>query len=85
MTARAAGRGTYDKGYKDGWNARAEGARHMRREAKVYKGQYAIGYEHGWHDGEGRGQTLAQHQRHPSPPAPKSWESYEKEGDRLPA
>ena len=75
---------TYDKGYRDGWNHRANGEPKLRSNAKRMRGVYGIGYAHGWHDGEGRRQTLAEHQRDPNPPDPRSWERYEKEADRLP-
>ena len=74
---------TYERGYRDGWNHRAAGDPKVRSNSKKMRGQYGIGYAHGWHDGEGRGQTLAEYQHNPNPPKPKSWERYEKEGLKL--
>ena len=78
MARRRAGRPSYWKGYEDGWNHHAQGHRKVRSDAKVMRNkEYAAGYVHGWHDGEGRGQTLKQHQLVAHPPKPASWSRYE--------
>lgn len=74
----------YQQGYELGWNHRAQGRRKLRANTKRLAGAFGVGYAHGWHDGEGRGQTWTQHQSDPRPPQPKSWETYEKEGLNLP-
>lgn len=70
--------GRYDQGYKAGWNHRQKKrARFPRVTVRRKQAEYRLGFEHGWHDGEGRGQTWEEFQRTPLPPRPRSWRKYE--------
>lgn len=69
----------YSQGYEAGWNRRNQGkrARYPKRYVEAKTPDFRAGFEAGWHDGEGRGQTFAQHQANPNPPQPKVWAKYE--------
>lgn len=66
-------------GYQQGWDRRATRTRPRWPTAYVKsKGpEFRLGFEHGWHDGEGRGQSWEEHQSNPLPPQPRSPRRYE--------
>jgi hypothetical protein len=78
---------SYQDGYEDGWDRRAAKVRRLSARARQFKNKtYKIGFDAGWHDGEGRGcswKVFNALKPGMGAPKPASWGQYEKDADKV--